>query len=146
MPWADLCAPAIALARRGLPVTWHTTLRIAAGARDLAEFDAARAIYLPDGVPPAPRVDGELAHLPLGRLAETLERLAEAGPEDLCTGELARLLARDVEAAGGVLDLEDLGRYRARSGEPLLTDARRRDLRRAGRTRPRGRPLPAPSR
>ena len=121
MPWADLCAPAIALATRGLPVTWHTTLRIAAGARDLAEFDAARAIYLPDGVPPAPRVDGELAHLPLGRLAETLERLAEAGPEDLCTGELARLLARDVEAAGGVLDPEDLGRYRARSGEPLLT-------------------------
>ena len=121
MPWADLCAPAIALARRGLPVTWHTTLRIAAGARDLAEFDAARAIYLPDGVPPAPQVDGELAHLPLGRLADTLERLAAAGPEDLCTGELARLLARDVEAAGGVLDLEDLGRYRARCGEPLLT-------------------------
>jgi gamma-glutamyltranspeptidase/glutathione hydrolase len=53
MPWADLCAPAIALARRGLPVTWYTTLRIAAGARDLVRFDAAKAIYLPDGVPPA---------------------------------------------------------------------------------------------
>ena len=122
IPWADLCAPAIALARRGLPVTWYTTLRIAAGARDLVDFDAARAIYLPDGVPPAPQVDGELAHLPLGRLAETLERLAEAGPEDLCTGALARLLARDIQAAGGVLDLEDLGRYRARCGEPLLTE------------------------
>jgi gamma-glutamyltranspeptidase/glutathione hydrolase len=121
MPWAELCAPAITLARRGLPITWHTTLRIAASARDLAEFDAARAIYLPDGVPPAPQVDGELAHLPLGRLADTLERLAAAGPEDLCTGELAFLLARDIEAAGGGLDLEDLGRYRARCGEPLLT-------------------------
>jgi gamma-glutamyltranspeptidase/glutathione hydrolase len=121
MPWAELCAPAITLARRGLPITWHTTLRIAAGARDLAEFDAARAIYLPDGVPPAPQVDGGLAHLPLGRLADTLERLAVAGPEDLCTGELARELARDVETAGGVLDLEDLGRYRARCSEPFLT-------------------------
>jgi gamma-glutamyltranspeptidase / glutathione hydrolase len=122
MPWANLCAPAIALARRGLPVTWHATLRIAAGARDLVDFDAARAIYLPDGVPPAPQVDGELDHLPLGRLADTLERLAEAGPEDLCTGELARLLARDIEAVGGVLDPEDFGRYRARCGEPLLTE------------------------
>jgi gamma-glutamyltranspeptidase/glutathione hydrolase len=122
LPWAELCAPAITLARRGLPITWHTTLRIAAGARDLAQFDVARAIYLPDGVPPAPQVDGELAHLPLGRLADTLERLAAAGPEDLCTGELARLLVRDIEAAGGVLDLDDLGRYRARCGGPLLTE------------------------
>jgi gamma-glutamyltranspeptidase/glutathione hydrolase len=119
MPWAELCAPAITLAKRGLPITWHTTLRIAAGALDLAEFDAARAIYLPDGVPPVPQVDGGLARLPLGRLADTLERLAAAGPEDLCTGELAFLLARDIETAGGVLDLEDLGRYRARCGGPL---------------------------
>jgi gamma-glutamyltranspeptidase/glutathione hydrolase len=122
MPWADLCAPAIALARRGLPVTWYTTLRIAAGARDLVPFDAARAIYLPDGVPPAPAVDGGLAHLPLGRLAETLERLAEAGPEDLVTGELARMLVSDVQAAGGVLGRDDLARYRARCGEPVLTE------------------------
>jgi gamma-glutamyltranspeptidase/glutathione hydrolase len=121
MPWAELCAPAITLARRGLPITWHTTLRIVAGARDLVQFDAARAIYLPDGAPPAPQVDGELAHLPLGRLADTLQRLAAAGPEDLCAGELARLLAGDIETAGGVLDLEDLGRYRARCEEPLLT-------------------------
>jgi len=122
MPWAELCAPAIALARRGLPVTWYTTLRIAAGARDLAAFETARAIYLPDGLPPAPPVDGELAHLPLGRLADTLQRLAEAGPEDLCTGELAHLIVRDIQAVGGVLDLKDLGRYRACGGEPLLTE------------------------
>jgi gamma-glutamyltranspeptidase / glutathione hydrolase len=122
MPWADLCAPAIALARRGLPVTWYTTLRIAAAAQDLVRFDAARAIYLPDGVPPAPPVDGGLAHLPLGRLAETLERLAEAGPEDLVAGELARLLVSDVQAAGGVLGQDDLARYRARCGEPALTE------------------------
>jgi gamma-glutamyltranspeptidase / glutathione hydrolase len=122
MPWADLCAPAIALARRGLPVTWYTTLRIAADARDLVRFGAAKAIYLPDGVPPAPTVDGGLAHLPLGRLAETLERLAEAGPKDLVTGELAGLLVSDVQAAGGVLGQDDLARYRPRCGEPVLTE------------------------
>jgi gamma-glutamyltranspeptidase/glutathione hydrolase len=122
MPWTDLCAPAILLARRGLPVTWHTTLRIAGGARDLARFDAVRAVYLPDGAPPAPRVDGALAHLPLGRLADTLERLAAAGPEDLLTGELARMLVSDVQAVGGVLGQDDLVRYRVRHGEPVLTE------------------------
>jgi gamma-glutamyltranspeptidase/glutathione hydrolase len=122
MPWADLCMPAIALARRGLPVTWYTTLRIAGGARDLVRFDAARAIYLPDGVPPAPPADGALAHLPLGRLPETLERLAKAGPDDLVDGELARLLVADVQAAGGVLGQDDLARYNAQRSEPLLTE------------------------
>ena len=122
MPWADLCTPALALARRGLPVSWYTTLRIAAGARDLVRFDDAKAIYLPDGMPPAPPDDGALAHLPLGRLAETLERLAAAGPEDLVTGELARLLVSDVEAAGGVLGQEDLAGYQARCGAPVLTE------------------------
>ena len=122
MPWADLCGPAIALARRGLPVTWYTTLRIADAARDLCRFGAARAVYLPDGVPPTPAADGALAHLPLGRFAETLERLAAAGPQDLVTGELARLLVSDVQAAGGVLGPDDLARYQARRGEPVLTE------------------------
>ena len=122
MPWADLCGPAIALARRGLPVTWYTTLRIAAGARDLARFDAAKAIYLPDGAPPAPPADGAPAHLPLGRLAETLERLAAAGPEDLVDGELSHMLVSDVQAIGGMLGPDDLARHRARCGKPLLTE------------------------
>ena len=104
LPWAELCAPAIALARQGLPLDWHAGLRIAFAARELSRAStAARAVYLPDGLPPAPTADGSLGHLPLGRLAATLERIAEAGPQDLLTGELARLLVADVRAAGGVL-------------------------------------------
>ncbi|HLT03240.1 MAG TPA: gamma-glutamyltransferase, partial [Geminicoccaceae bacterium] len=122
MPWADLCGPAIALAKRGLPVSWHTTLRIAVAASDLIRFDAAREIYLSAGVPPAPDPGGAPAHLPLGRLPQTLERLAEAGAQDLVDGDLARMLARDVEAAGGVLAADDLARYRARPCEALLTE------------------------
>ena len=96
LPWAELCAPAIALAREGLPLDWHAGLRIAFAARELSRFEAARAVYLPDGLPPAPKLDGSVGHLPLGRLAETLERIAAAGPQDLLTGELARLLVEDV--------------------------------------------------
>ena len=115
IPWADLCRPAIALAREGLPVGWYASLRIAAAARDLARFEHARDTYLPDGLPPLPEADGRLGRLPLGRLAATLERLAEAGPDDLITGALARLLVEDVRAAGGRLSLDDLVRYRVRS-------------------------------
>jgi gamma-glutamyltranspeptidase/glutathione hydrolase len=122
LPWAKLCAPAIALAERGLPLDWHAALRIALAARDLRRFETARAIYLPDGLPPAPAPDGTPAHLPLGRLAETLRRIAEVGPQDLLAGELAWLLVEDVRQAGGVLSLDDLGRYQARRVEPLAID------------------------
>jgi gamma-glutamyltranspeptidase/glutathione hydrolase len=117
--WAELAAPAIALARAGLPVDWHTGLRIAFAARDLRRFDAARAVYLADGLPAAPNQDGSLGHLPLGRLEATLQRIAEVGPADLLTGELAALLVEDVRLAGGVLTADDLARYRARVVDPL---------------------------
>ncbi|HSA79391.1 MAG TPA: gamma-glutamyltransferase [Geminicoccaceae bacterium] len=119
LPWRELCAPAIALAREGLPLDWHSGLRIAFAARELCRFEAARALYLPDRLPPAPPLDGSVGHLPLGRLAATLERIADAGPQDLLTGEVARLLVADVREAGGVLVEDDLGRYRARRVEPL---------------------------
>jgi gamma-glutamyltranspeptidase/glutathione hydrolase len=52
--------------------------------------------------------------LPLGRLADTLERLAKSGPDDFYQGEIAQSIAADTQSAGGVLSVEDLGRYRAR--------------------------------
>jgi len=52
--------------------------------------------------------------LPLGRLAETLDRLAEAGPDDFYEGEIARSIAADARAGGGLLSLEDLSSCRAR--------------------------------
>jgi gamma-glutamyltranspeptidase / glutathione hydrolase len=119
LPWRELCAPAIALASEGLPVDWHSGLRIAFAARELCRFEAARAVYLPGGLPPAPPLDGSLGRLPLGRLAATLERIAQVGPQDLLTGELARLLVADVREAGGVLSEDDLDRYRARNVAPL---------------------------
>jgi gamma-glutamyltranspeptidase/glutathione hydrolase len=122
VPWPDLCAPAIGLAGRGLPVTWHTMLRIANAARELARLESGSAVYLPDGLPPAPSPDDTLAYLPLGRLEATLQRLGEAGPQDLLDGELAHLLASDVQAAGGVLAADDLAAYRARRSEPLLVE------------------------
>src|SRR5258705_380947 len=111
-------APAIALAERGLPVDWYSTLSIAVAARELVEFDGARQMYLADGLPPVP-ADEAVAHLPLGNLARTLRRLAEAGPRDFYDGEIASSVARELRAAGGSLAPEDLSLYHA-SARPAL--------------------------
>ncbi|MBV9554076.1 MAG: gamma-glutamyltransferase [Alphaproteobacteria bacterium] len=114
LPWRDLVAPALALAKEGLPVDWYLTLRVANFAHDLQRYDESRRIYLPDGLPPAVPSNGPAPVLALGRLAETLERLAEHGPEDLYTGEIAAAITADVREAGGVLGAEDLANCRPR--------------------------------
>jgi len=114
MPWRELVAPAVVLARAGLPVDWFTTVKVASAAADLRRYEESRRIWLPDGLPPICPVDAGDASLPLGRLAETIERLAEAGSDDFYQGEIARSIVADTCAAGGALSAEDLGRYRAR--------------------------------
>ena len=119
MPWRELAAPAAALAREGLPVDWFTTVKVAAAAAELRLYDESRLVWLPDGLPPICPPENDGMHLPLGRLAETLERLAAAGPEDFYTGEIAHAITADVRAAGGVLSAEDLASCRARVAPAL---------------------------
>jgi gamma-glutamyltranspeptidase/glutathione hydrolase len=114
VPWRELVAPAIALARSGLPIDWFTTIKVASAAADLRRYAESRRVWLPDGLPPICPPDAESSSLPLGRLADTLERLAEAGPDDFYQGEIARSIVADTRAAGGVLSAEDLARCRAR--------------------------------
>lgn len=113
LPWRDLAAPAVELARAGLPVDWFTTVKTANAAAELRLYDESRRIWLPDGLPPVcpPERDSSL---PLGRLADTLARLAEAGPDDLYRGDIARSIAADVSSAGGVLSAADLAGCTAR--------------------------------
>jgi gamma-glutamyltranspeptidase/glutathione hydrolase len=115
MPWRDLVAPAVALARQGLPVDWWVTLKSASAAADLRLYDASRRIWLPDGLPPAAPPNGEPPALSLGHLADTLARLAEYGPDDFYRGEIAAAIAADVAASGGFLSSADLATCRART-------------------------------
>jgi gamma-glutamyltranspeptidase/glutathione hydrolase len=118
LPWKTLLEPAITLARRGHPVDWWTTLKVAGEAATLCTHEPAAALYLPGGLPPLAQESGT-AHLDLGKLADTLERLAAAGPRDFYEGEIAHALAADLTAAGAFLAGEDLDVYRAHVAEPL---------------------------
>ena len=113
LPWAELLAPAIAIAEEGILLDWFGALSIAAAAADLARFAPSRHQYLPDGMPPMPDGEGRARYLPLGELAKTLKHLAAAGPRDFYEGEIARSLVGELRAGGSVIGLSDLAEYRA---------------------------------
>ncbi len=78
MAWADLMAPGIALAERGMLIDWAAALSISIGARELHRFPGSAAVYLADGLPPVPPQFGQPKPMKLGALAETYKRLAKA--------------------------------------------------------------------
>src|SRR5204862_506238 len=93
---AQVGAEILAAGRTGLPVDWYVTLKTANAAEDLRRYDESRRVWLPEDLPPVVPSNGEAPSLRLGRLGETLARLAEVGPDDFYTGEIAHAIAADV--------------------------------------------------
>uniref|UniRef100_A0A3Q3WGJ4 Uncharacterized protein n=1 Tax=Mola mola TaxID=94237 RepID=A0A3Q3WGJ4_MOLML len=97
LPWPDLFWPTIQLAREGLAISEvlgtedarNTETQISTG--DILKFE---------------------------KLADTLEVIANEGPDVFYTGQIAEDLIRDVQEAGGTLTAQDLAAYRA-----TVTDA-----------------------
>lgn len=118
--WADVLAPGIDLAERGMELDWYMQVMIANGAEHLAMFPASKAAYLPDGGR-VPKNDwqGTKRYLKLGNLADTLKRLAAGGPREFYEGSLARDIAADLQAGGSAISYDDLKAYHARIVEPL---------------------------
>ncbi len=113
LPLREVMAPALALARRGLPQDWFTTLKVANAAAVLRLYPESARVYLPDGLPPIAPYQGDPGFFRLGRLADTLDHLAHAGLRDFYEGDVAAGIAADVAAMGGVLDRDDLRRCEA---------------------------------
>lgn len=114
LPLREVIAPAIALARRGLPQDWFTTLKIGFSAAVLRKYPESARIYLPDGLPPVPPYQGSPGFFRLGALADTLEQMGRAGLRDQYEGEVADKIIADVREMGGVLSAEDLRLCQAR--------------------------------
>jgi gamma-glutamyltranspeptidase/glutathione hydrolase len=114
LPLAEIAAPAIALARRGLPQDWYTTLKVSTSAPILRLYPESARVYLRDGLPPNAPYQGGLAYFRLGNLGDTLERLSRAGWRDFYEGEIAAAIVADAKQMGGVLSAEDLRGCKAR--------------------------------
>ena len=92
LPWADLFAPAIALARDGFRVNPRLNGSLSDSADTGARSEEARKLYY--DASGKPLAVGTTVTNPA--LADTLEKIAEAGPEAFYRGELASEIARTV--------------------------------------------------
>jgi gamma-glutamyltranspeptidase / glutathione hydrolase len=132
LPLAEIIAPAIALARRGLPQDWYTSLKIGVSTSILRKHPESARIYLRDGLPPMPPYQGALSYFPLGRLGDTLARLQQAGWRDFYEGEIGARIVADVKQMGGVLSAQDLRGCKARVSVATEVPWRGRTLQLAG--------------
>jgi gamma-glutamyltranspeptidase / glutathione hydrolase len=116
----DAVAPAVGLARRGVPIDWYLAGVTAMYVEELARFPEAAATYLRAGRwPPRPAnlEGGDRLRYPA--LARTLQLIGKEGPSVFYRGELAEAIEAEIRRGGGILDRADLARYRVRAAEPL---------------------------
>jgi len=130
LPWAELVAPAIGLARDGFQLdSFHADDLARACQRiqkNLAELDPSHkalraaveatlhAFQKPDG---AAYVTGDTWRQP--ELAVTLQAIAEQGPNAFYVGALAERMAKQVRDMGGIWTARDLAGYAALEREPV---------------------------
>ena len=112
--WADLIEPAIKLADEGFILDEALPTTIAVGRHYLERYAEAARIYLPGGKPPRP---GD--RFVNKDYAETLRAIAKEGGESFYRGALARKIAEDMKANGGIITAADLAQYRAIEREPV---------------------------
>ena len=121
MPIERLLEPAIRLAEEGFPVS-HRLYGAMTMLPDMRESyaDPLRAAFLKNGH--TPYAPGETLKQP--ELAETLNRIADEGREGMHEGHVASLIAKAMEAAGGLIGEADLAGQTAHWHEPLVTSYR----------------------
>jgi gamma-glutamyltranspeptidase len=112
--WPDLIAPAIGYADAGYILDESLPTSIAEGRGFLQKYEGARKIYLPGGRIPRP---GE--RFINKDYAATLRAISAQGAQTFYRGDIARKIAADMTARGGLVTLDDLAQYRAIERRPL---------------------------
>jgi gamma-glutamyltranspeptidase/glutathione hydrolase len=123
LPWAALLAPAIRLARDGHVIDSTRVADIEWEMERLARFPASAEQFLPGGGPP-----------PVGSawtqpaLARTLQLISDSGPDVFYRGQIADLIASEMERGGGLITRADLARYEAKWRTPITLSYRGRTI------------------
>ena len=121
---AELMAPAIDLARNGIPIEDDVADSLPGAQRRMARWPASAKIFLkPDGQPLSP---GDM--LVQSDLATTLSAIARDGPRAFYDGAIAERIAAAVQAAGGIMTVADLQAYRPIERAPVRGSYRGYDV------------------
>ncbi len=124
VPWAELAAPAAAVARDGVELTAIQAYLHRILDPLLRHSPEGEAMYGRDG-----RAYRQGERFALPGLADTLDRLAAGGAGVLYGGELAERVVAHVSAGGGALTLEDLLAYEVVERDPISVEYRGHEFR-----------------
>jgi gamma-glutamyltranspeptidase/glutathione hydrolase len=115
LDWPELVAPAVRLARDGIPVSWKLHDDFKGRKEFWQRYPSSARVFL--------KADGgfyEPGELWVQKdLANTLERIQRHGKAGFYSGETAALIADFMEQNGGIITLEDLAKYQALEREPI---------------------------
>ncbi|WP_246581580.1 gamma-glutamyltransferase [Echinicola shivajiensis] len=121
LPLKDLIAPAYKLADKGFPITEKQ-------ANNYNHYKTVFIAHNQDSTNiPLVRLDREWKEgdvLVQKDLAMTLKRIQEDGQDGFYKGETAALLVAEMKAGNGIIELEDLTKYKAKWRTPIVGDYR----------------------
>lgn len=111
--------PAIELAERGFAVDWSLAHSLRRASERLGGDAASRSYFFREG-----RTVERGERLVQKDLAATLRRIRKSGGRDFYEGRTARLVAEQMRAGGGLVDMEDMAAYQVVEREPVWGDYR----------------------
>lgn len=117
LPMSRLLEDAIRHARDGIAVSRTLSECATTKRHELEDMPGFADVYLSGG---SPCRTGD--RLKQNRIAKTFEQMVSAGLEDFYRGDLARSIAKDLQASGSPLRLSDLEAHRAEEVTPLSVD------------------------
>ncbi|XP_061527044.1 gamma-glutamyltransferase 1a [Phycodurus eques] len=113
LAWKELFEPSIALAREGFPIGKALAYAILK-TKDSIQGNANLCEVFCDSQKNILR-ENDVIRFP--KLADTYQRIAEEGPDVFYNGSMAQRLVEDIQAAGGIITLDDLLEY-----QPVLNE------------------------
>ncbi len=123
LSWGELLGPAINLAANGFEVNHYIAMMTASSYERLGRFpESKRTFFKSSGAPYAPALGGPADRLVQADLARTLEVIAREGARTLYDGEIAELIANDMQRNGGVMTVDDLSTHRTLEYAPTSID------------------------
>jgi len=111
--WAELLAPAIALAESGFVIDDAFLSTLETAGKRMMKYPVSAALFFPNGAPP---VKGSMFKNP--ELATVLRRI-EKGPKGFYEGPTADAIVAQMKADGGLITLADLKKYQAKWRTPI---------------------------
>ena len=119
MTRAALIAPAIKLAEDGFTLDQGDVDKLAVATEDFKKFPATAAIFINKGQPFAA---GQRLVQP--DLADTLRSIGKQGADGFYKGKVGAAIVKASRAGGGIIEQDDLDRYKTREFAPVTCDYR----------------------